>query len=66
MELGQKVICRPITFYEPDPESQKRVGPQTGRIAYIHPKGRYVTVEFERHGKLLRESFFPDEIQVIK
>lgn len=29
----------------------------TGRIVYIHPKGRYFTLEAVVHGHTIRESF---------
>ena len=65
MEIGQKVSCTPLTLAA-DPH-YKKLEKKTGRIVYIHPRGRYVAVEFTtRDGQKLRESFAPDEITVLK
>lgn len=37
----------------------------TGKIKYIHPKMRFVTVEFECKGNLIRECFAPEEVKAI-
>ena len=29
----------------------------TGRVIFIHPRGRYYTVEFENNGTVVRESY---------
>lgn len=33
----------------------------TGHVIYVHPQGRYYTVEAELYGEKIRESFFPDK-----
>ena len=61
MYIGQSVVCCPLTVEgDISSEEQKvKIKPQTGRIVYIHPRRRYVNVEFSAG---LKESFFPDEI----
>lgn len=56
MRIGERVIRHPITFYlvPPRPDFAE---PSEGTIVYIHPKGRYHTVEFENNGRIVRESF---------
>lgn len=50
VKLGQRVLRTPETFGE-----GKR--PMVGRVAYIHPQGRFHSVEFELGGGRVRESF---------
>lgn len=58
MKLGDPVLRTPETFYDSDPkEGKANRHPITGEVIYIHPKGRYHTVEFETRGGKLRESF---------
>ncbi len=58
MELGERVTRTPITFTDPYREKgEERYKPMTGRVVYIHPEGRYHTVEFDLHGKKIKESF---------
>lgn len=65
MEIGQKVSCTPLTFTA-DP-LYKNLEKKTGRIVYIHPRGRWVTVEFTaKNGVKLRESFAPEDVTVLK
>lgn len=60
MQLGQKVICTPVTLSDP---LLKSLRPMSGRIVYIHPERRYVTVVFRTpSGVELRESFAPCDI----
>ena len=61
MRVGQTVVCRPFTL-DPDIRYSAHnvlVKPQSGRIVYIHPRGRYLVVEF---GGRIRESFFPQDV----
>lgn len=37
--------------------------PMTGKCVYIHPKGRFVTLEFPVLGGKLRECFRPEEVR---
>ena len=59
MKLGQAVIRTPESFIDPtrgkdDPLRR----PMKGVVVYIHPQGRYHTVEFELlTGGKIRESF---------
>ena len=61
MHVGQTMVCRPFNL---DPDIRYSapsvlVKPQSGRIVYIHPRGRYLVVEF---GGRIRESFFPQDV----
>lgn len=58
MKIGDKVQRMPETFghYEETGEG-KRKKMLTGTVVYIHPAGRYHTVEFEVAGGKIRESF---------
>lgn len=65
MKIGDKVVCRPVKIVDIDALGRKTENQvQTGRVEYIHPKGRYVTVAFETPKGTLRESFLPGEVQV--
>lgn len=58
MKIGQKVVRIPETFYLGDlkgHQAEKRA--ISGRVAYIHPEGRYHMVEFETLGGIIRECF---------
>lgn len=67
MEVGQWVACVPQSFSDYDDSHNKiKNGEMVGRIAYIHPKGRYVRVMFEFRGGNVYESFFPHEVRCIK
>lgn len=58
MTLGQKVTRTPITFTDPAREKgEPKHQPMTGKVVYIHPKGRYHTVEFQMPLGAVRESF---------
>lgn len=66
MELGQKVVCRPVALVEYELNGSRSANVvRTGKVCYIHPKGRYITAEFEMPGgHILKESFQPQEVQV--
>lgn len=58
MRIGQKVVRIPETFYMGDlkgHQAEKRA--TSGKVAYIHPEGRYHMVEFETPGGIIRECF---------
>lgn len=58
MKLRQKVVRTPETFYDVDLKSGKgNKRSMAGSVCYIHPKGRYHTVEFTVRGGVIRESF---------
>lgn len=64
MQLGQKILCTPVTLNDPLCKSLRSM---RGRIVYIHPKGRYVTVAFRTSsGVELRESFAPMDVRPVK
>ena len=53
MKIGQPVSCRPLfasdvigSTYKSSMDSHK-CGTATGKVIYIHPTGRIVTVEFD-------------------
>ena len=57
MKIGRKVQRYPETIYERDGEKNTPKRPMTGRVVYIHPKGRFHIVEFELRGGKVQESF---------
>lgn len=57
MRIGQKVQRYPETIYEHDSKKNAPKRPMTGRVVYIHPKGRFHIVEFELRGGRVQESF---------
>ena len=64
MKIGQQVRCRPRTL---DPMEDKQYKMMTGRLLWIHPKGRFVRVAFDFSTKLrdvsIVECFRPGEVQ---
>ena len=61
MRLGQKVVRRPETFNGSDTDLKEKFRTLSGKVVYIHPEGRYHTVEFELPGGKARESFLGTE-----
>lgn len=57
MKIGQIVERLPETICEMDDKARAIKKPLRGRVVYIHPKGRYHTVEFELRGGKVRETF---------
>lgn len=57
MKIGDKVTMIPETILGIDKRGGRERRPMKGRIVYIHPKGRYYTVEFETRGNSVKESF---------
>lgn len=57
MELGQKVLRTPLTFNDNEDGGKRIARPLVGRVVFIHPKGRYHTVEFDLPGGKLLECF---------
>lgn len=58
IRLGDRVTVKPVTFSVSGKDGKEKSLP--GRVVYIHPKGRYCTLEFEvgvRETVKLRESF---------
>lgn len=67
MRLGQKVVCRPITANEGVLNGVVKgyaVKQKTGRIVYIHPRRRFIIVEFQGPYASYRESFNPLDVEV--
>lgn len=54
VKLGEPVRRIPITL---SCTVDKSARPMEGRVVYIHPKGRFHTVEFSTMGGPIRESF---------
>ena len=67
MKLGQKAVARPETLVALSDKGKSKVAGavMTGRIKYIHPEMRFVTIEFECRGGSIRESFPPEEVRVV-
>lgn len=61
MKIGDRVQRVPLCFGEKMGEGGKKLpgGGEKfwGVVVYIHPKGRFHTVEFETGGGVLRENF---------
>lgn len=59
MKLGQFVVRVPLTIqmWVDKPRLHLESRPMRGRVVYIHPRGRYHTVEFESPLGPIRESF---------
>ena len=53
VELGQRLRLRPSTYRVANEETRKL----DGTVVYIHPKGRFFTVEFRTPYGSFRESF---------
>ena len=54
MHIGQKVVCMPETLLDQVDRKAVKGKPKTGKIAYIHPSGRWIMVVFGP----VRECFF--------
>lgn len=58
VRLGEILKRRPVTISREDPDGKKiEGGAMTGKVVYIHPGGRFFTLEFQTAGGPLRESF---------
>lgn len=68
MRIGDEVYVKP-EFTLPEANGGEGNHPKQklwGRIVYIHPAGRFYTVEFRFPSGAVRESFRPDEIISIR
>lgn len=54
LTVGSTVTC--LTSYGVDNSDPGRL--MTGRVIYIHPKGRFYTVEFPVGSRTFRENYF--------
>lgn len=59
VQIGDTVVRKPETFDRYDEKLRKydKAAPMRGKVVYVHPKGRYHTVEFMTAGGPVRESF---------
>lgn len=57
MKTGDRVSMIPESFMGHDDRGKPERRPLRGTVVYIHPRGRYYTVEFETRGGLIKESF---------
>lgn len=58
VQIGDTVVRKPETFDRYDEQRRKYdKAPMRGKVVYVHPKGRYHTVEFMTAGGPVRESF---------
>ena len=64
--VGQKAVCKTKTFHEYKWDSSHKHTTMTGRISYIHPEERFIIVDFETPGGILRESYKPMEVKLGK
>ena len=55
--VGQKVARCPITFSDRENGANSPRKTMSGVVVYVHPQGRYHTVEFELWGGKVKESF---------
>ena len=58
MKIGDIVICKPETVGVTEHHNRKTYTPMKGKVIYIHPKGRFITVEFKLRFCSLRECFY--------
>ncbi len=61
MQIGDKIPFCPSAFIETQEDRNgkryKMAHTVTGRVTYIHPEGRYYTVEATVNGYTVRENF---------
>ena len=58
VQIGDTVVRKPETFDRYDEKLRKYdKAPMRGKVVYVHPEGRYHTVEFMTAGGPVRESF---------
>lgn len=58
VRIGDTVTRKPLTIGDYDEKMRKHTDkPMRGKVVYVHPLGRFHTVEFMTAGGPLRESF---------
>lgn len=57
VKVGDVVTRRSVSLSDHSTTWEKRAKEMTGIVVYIHPKGRFHTVEFNCRGNILRECF---------
>lgn len=63
MRVGDKVVCKPQTFSVGEGNTKEFV---KGEIVYVHPRMHYATVEFKMGNRVIRESFFREDLNIVK
>lgn len=53
-----------VTLDSSVPDLKGCTHPMKGRVVYVHPEGRFATLEFQGVNGKLRESFWPEELTV--
>lgn len=54
VQVGEMVTRQPISFSD---SAAKNAAEMRGRVVWVHPQGRYHTVEFGAGRTVVRESF---------
>lgn len=58
VQVGDSVVRKPVTFSRYDEDQKKHTqAAMRGKVVYVHPQGRFHTVEFMTGGGAIRESF---------
>lgn len=58
VKIGDIVVREPVTVEQYDEDLKKHTkAAMRGKVVYVHPEGRYHTVEFMTAGGAIRESF---------
>lgn len=58
VQIGDSVVRKPVTFSRYDEDLKKHTqAAMRGKVVYVHPQGRFHTVEFMTAGGPIRESF---------
>lgn len=67
IQLGERVLVHSVTLAEPKEGNKQARPPMPGRVVYIHPKGRFCTVEMDgpRMGGPVRESFLLESGELV-
>ena len=58
MKLGDIVMARPKLLTLEFDKGSRRHRPIPGTVVFIHPAGRFYTLEFKFRNNIVRESFF--------
>lgn len=59
MKLGEEYRVTPAAAI---PDLRNHRNPMVGKVVWVHPKGRLVTLEFQGVNGTFRESFSPEEL----
>ena len=60
MQLGE---CYRVIPEAAIPDARNHRNRMWGTVIYVHPKGRFVTLEFQGVHGSFRESFFPEDLR---